>query len=204
MLARTNLAITRRRAARLAGVSPSTQVRVELGDPSVTIAKACQVAAAVGLKAWAKAFPVRTPSLRDTGQLRVADMLRRSAHGSFRVAIELPIATGRSADAVLFGPDEIVHVEIERIVADLQAQYRSSAAKREELASAHQRPVRLVLVIEDTRRNRESIRPHIALARTMLPAGSREVMGALRSGRALGRDGLLWIRPRNDRRIDRS
>ena len=78
MLARTNLALTRRRAARLAGVSPSTQDRVERGDPSVTVATSCRVAGALGLKLWAKAFPVRTPTLRDTGQLRIAEILRRA------------------------------------------------------------------------------------------------------------------------------
>ena len=100
MLARTNLALTRRHAAKLAGVSPSTQERVERGDPSVGIATACRVAAGVGLRVWAKAFPVRTPSLRDTGQLRIAEVLRRAAHVAFRVAIELPMSEGRSAHEV--------------------------------------------------------------------------------------------------------
>jgi transcriptional regulator with XRE-family HTH domain len=204
LLSRTNLALTCRRPAKLAGVSPSTQQRVERGDPSVGIATACRVAAAVGLKVWAKAFPVRTPSLRDTGQLRIAEMLRHAAHVAYRVAIELALADGRSADEVFFGPDEIIHAEIERLLADWQAQYRSAAAKRDELAAAHQRPVRLVLVIEDTRSNRAAIRPHETLIRSTLPAGSREVMRALRSGQRLGRDGILWIRPRNDRHIGHS
>lgn len=198
MLARSNLGLTRRRAARLAGVSPSTQDRVERGDPSVGIGTACRVASAVGLKVWAKAFPVRTPSLRDTGQLRVAEMLRRATHVAYRVAIEVRLADGRSADEVFFGPDEIIHAEIERLLADWQAQYRSALAKREELAAQHHRPVRLVLIVEDTRTNRAAIRPHATLIRSVLPAGSRDVMVALRSGRPLGRDGMLWIRPRND------
>lgn len=204
VLARTNLALTRRQAARLAGVSPSTQKRVEDGDISIGTATACRVAAAVGLKVWAKAYPVRTPSLRDTGQLRIAEMLRRAAHTSFRVAIELPLSDGRSADEVFFGPDEIIHAEIERLLADWQAQYRSASAKRDELAAQHRRPVRLVLVIEDTRANRSAISAHFDLIRSALPAGSREVMRALRDGLPLGRDGVLWVRPRNDRHIDHS
>jgi len=194
-LARTNLALTRNAAARLAGVSASTQARVERGDPSVQIRTACQVASAVGLKVWGKAFPVSSPSLRDTGQLRIADILRRAAHASYRIVVELSLDRGRSADMAFLGPDEIIVVEIERLLADFQAQYRSGMAKRDELAAVHQRPVRLVLVIEDTQRNRRAVQQHTALIRSALPAASREISRVIRTRMPLGRDGILWIRP---------
>ena len=82
LLARTNLGLTRRQASRLARVSPQTQQRVEHGDRSVALDTACRVAAALGLRLWAKGFPARSPSLRDTGQLRIADYLRGVAHSS--------------------------------------------------------------------------------------------------------------------------
>jgi transcriptional regulator with XRE-family HTH domain len=198
-LARANLGLTRRAAARLSGISPSTQERIERGEPSVRLDTSCRAAAGVGLKLWAKAYPVKTPSLRDTGQLRIAETLRQAAHSSYRVVQELGLSSGRSADQVFFGPDEIIHAEIERVLADLQAQYRSGSTKRDELAAAHRRPVRLILVVEDTRRNRTAVRPHLQLLRTMLPAGSREVMRSIRTGQPLGRDGLIWIRPNKDR-----
>jgi transcriptional regulator with XRE-family HTH domain len=201
-LARTNLALTRNAAARLAGVSASTQERVERGDPSVQFRTACRVASAVGLKVWGRAFPVRSPSLRDTGQLRIADILRRAGHESYRIVLELALERGRSADMAFFGPDEIIVAEIERLLADFQAQYRSGVMKRDELAAIHQRPVRLVLVIEDTQRNRRAVQQHAALIRSTLPAGSREVSRAIRTDQQLGRDGILWIRPR--RAADRS
>ncbi len=197
-LARTNQALSRRAAARLAGVSPFAQAKVERGDTSVRMDTACAVAAGVGLRLWAKAFPVRTPSLRDTGQLRIAEILRRAAHVSYRVIVELALGNGRSADEVFFGAVEIIHAEIERFFADFQAQYRSASAKRDEIAALHQRPVRLVMVIEDTQRNRMAVATHAALIRSSLPAGSREVFRAIRTGQPLGRDGILWIRPRND------
>ncbi len=201
VLARTGLGLTRGAAARLARVSPNTQRRVEEGDPRTTLMTACRVADALGLKVWVRAFPARTPSLRDTGQLRIAEWLRSTAHPSFRVLLELGLGNGRAIDTVLLGATEIVAMEIERLLSDLQAQYRSAAAKRDEVATRHQRPVRLVLVVEDTRRNRAAAREHLALIRAMLPAGSREVLAALRNGQPLGRDGLLWVRPRrSDRR----
>lgn len=199
LLARTNLGLSRRQASRLARVSPQTQRRVEEGDASVAMDTACQVAAAVGLKLWAKAFPAGSPTLRDTGQLRIAEHLRGQTHVAYSVTVELALGNGRSADVVFFGPIEIIHTEIERRLADWQQPYRSAADKRDEIAAAHQRPVRLVLAIEDTERNRRIAREHAGLIRSMLPAGSREVMRALRTGQPLGRDGILWVRPREIR-----
>jgi transcriptional regulator with XRE-family HTH domain len=199
LLARANLGLSRRQAARLARVSPQTQRRVEDGDPSVAIDTACRVASALGLKLWAKAFPITTPSLRDSGQLRIAQHLRQLANASYSLSFEVALANGRAADMVLYSPDEILHVEIERRLADWQAQYRAAVAKRDEIAAQHQRPVRLVIVVEDTERNRRAIRAHPGLIASTLPAGSREVMRAIQAGQPLRRDGILWFRPRDHR-----
>ena len=107
---------------------------------------------------------------------------------------------GLVVDLVLFGPTEIWATEIERLLGDFQGQHRRADAKREALAAQHRRPVRLVMAVEDTRRNRAALDPHIAFIRASLPAGSREILGALRSGRPLGRDGLLWLRRAPPRR----
>jgi transcriptional regulator with XRE-family HTH domain len=194
LLLRTNLGLTVRTAARLAGVAPSTYQRVEDGDGAVQLDTLCRVAASVGLKVWAKAFPVRHPSLRDTGQLRLAEHIRSLVPASQRVAIELALGNQRSIDLAVFGPLEIIAIEIERIIGDFQAQHRAAAAKRDELAASHRRPVRLVVVLQDTRRNRAAVREHEPLIRSALPAGSRQILLALRTGRPLGRDGLLWLR----------
>lgn len=194
-LARTNQALTIHAAARLAGVAPATQRRVEAGDPAVGITTVCRVAAPLGLKVWGKAFPASTPTLRDTGQLAIADYLRTAAGAGLRVVLEHGLGNGRAIDAVFMGTDEIIAAEVERLLADLQAQYRAADAKRIELAALHQRPVRLVLAVADTRHNRAVVRDHAALIGSMLPAGSREIMRAIRTSEPLGRDGLLWVRP---------
>ncbi|HEX5327061.1 MAG TPA: hypothetical protein VFW75_10375 [Acetobacteraceae bacterium] len=170
-------------------------MRVERGDPSVGIAMSCRVARAVGLKLWARAFPASAPSLRDTGQLKIAEFLRNLASPSYRVVLELGLGNGRAADEVFFGPEEIIDTEIVRLFSDYQGQYRPASAKRDELAKAHQRPVRLVLAVEDTRRNRAAFARHEPIIRSALPSGSREILRALRTGQPLGRDGLLWVRP---------
>ena len=193
-LARANLGLSASAIARLAGVAVSTERRVELGDPSVTVVTAARVLVAAGLELAARAYPSRPPSLRDSGQLRLAQRLREMAAPAWRVAIEVPIEGGRSADVVMYGADEILHLEIERRLADFQAQFRAAAAKREVLHAAHERAVRLVMVIEDTAANRRRVTEHAAVIRHALPADSRAVLRAVRTGTPLAMDGLLWIR----------
>lgn len=195
-LARMNHGLSVRAAARLAGVAPETQRRVEGGDPSVQLATGCAVASALGLKVWGRAYPVTTPTLRDTGQLWVAEWLRRQTSRAWSIQVEVSLGNLRAADVVFSGPTEIIDAEIERLLADFQAQFRAADEKRNLLSDMHQRPVRLVIAVEDTMRNRQVVKPHLDLMRSRLPAGSREVLAALRSGTPLGRDGLLWVRRR--------
>jgi hypothetical protein len=186
-----------RAAARRAGISWATWNAIELGSPRTTLAKLCAVGDAIGLDLVLQAYPGRPPSLRDSGQLAIAQALMAVAHGSIQPRIELLVGkNGRAIDLVLFSPVEIVAIEIERMAVDFQAQLRRADEKRSALAERHHRPVRLVLAVEDTRKNRAVVGPHLDLIRRALPAGSREVLAAIRAGRALGRDGLLWVRRR--------
>jgi transcriptional regulator with XRE-family HTH domain len=195
--ARSEMALPRSRIAALAHVAASTVQRVEAGDPSVQLDTLCSVAGAVGLDLVIQAYPGRPPSLRDSGQLALAEMLAAIAHVRLRPALEVRAGEhGESADQVFFGTDEIIHVEIERMLLDFQAQLRAALRKREFLKARHARPIRLVLAVEDTSRNRRTVGNHQAFIRTALPAGSREILQALRTGEPLGRDGVLWIRRR--------
>jgi transcriptional regulator with XRE-family HTH domain len=206
-LARVTHAMSRQRVATLAGVSWSTELRVELGDPHIGLETMCAVAEAVGLDVVLRAYPGSPPRLRDSGQLDVAERLVSSANAVWQAQLELVIGPhGESIDVALFGPDEIIALEIERMAADFQNQYRRAESKRKALAEQHARPVRLVLAIEDTRRNRTAVAPHLPFIRTVLPAASREVLAAIRGGRRLGRDGLVWIRrsiPRSKAQLER-
>lgn len=196
-VARTGLATSIEAVARRAAVAPSTVVRVIHGDGGVHLDTLCAVATAVGLRINVKAYPTEQPTLRDAGQLHIAQFLIGQVHASFRPALEVPVGDpfGRAADLVLFGPVQVVMCEIERSISDMQAPTRAAMLKRDALQSRHERPVRLVLVVEDTRRNRTLVAPHGALIRAALPAASTEVMRALRQGTELARDGLLWVRP---------
>lgn len=193
--------MTVRQVAARAGVAWETVARSELGDPKLSLDLLAAITEAVGLDLVLSVYPGRPPSLRDTGQLALARMLIGIAHPSLTPELEVNIGPhGESIDLVFFGPSEIIAFEIERLYTDHQGQYRRANGKREALAARHQRPVRLVLAIQDTRRNRAAVDRHEPVIRTSLPAGSREILRAIREGTPLGRDGLLWLRkpPRAD------
>lgn len=194
-LARLGAGLTRQHVARLSGLSWSTVARVELGDAGTTITTLCRMGQSVGLDVVLNGYPGQRPRLRDRGQMVLVDQLVHVAHPTWQPTIELAIGQhGEAIDLVFFGPNEIVAVEIERLLADYQAQYRRADAKRQRLAALHRRPVRLVLAVEDRRSNRAALADHGSIRRLSLPAGSRAVMLALRTGKPLGDDGLLWIR----------
>lgn len=194
---RSALAMSIHDAARHAGVSWQTVARVEAGDPAVSVLTACAVAESVGVDLVLRGYPGKPPSLRDSGQLAIAEHLRALAHPSWQAHFELPVGEhGEAIDAVFFGPTEIAAVEIERLLIDWQAQFRRADEKRAILAAQHQRPVRLIICVEDTPRNRRIVAAHSAVTGQMLPAGTRETLNAFRSGRPIGRDALVWVRRR--------
>jgi transcriptional regulator with XRE-family HTH domain len=197
LAARATEGMSRLQASRAAGVSPDTQRRVEAGDPSTQLDTLCAVAAAVGIDIVVKGYPGRPRGLRDSGQVEMAQALCAIAHALWQPQMEVVAGIhGEAADLGFFGPHEILDCEIDRLVLDLQGQHRRNMQKRDYLDGQHQRPVRLVMVVEDTVRNRAVLAPHREFIERVLPAGTREVLRALRTGQPLGRDGLLWLRRR--------
>jgi transcriptional regulator with XRE-family HTH domain len=196
-LARATLGMTLQQVADRAGVSWSTAARAQAGDSTLGLGTLCAVTEAVGLDLVLSAYPGSQHSLRDLGQLILVEQVMAEAHASWQPSVELAVGDhGRAIDLVLFGASEILACEIERAAIDFQAQFRRADLKRRELAESHRRPIRLVMVIEDKRRNRAGLEAHSDVVHARLPAGPREVLRSLRSGRALGRDGLLWVRRR--------
>jgi transcriptional regulator with XRE-family HTH domain len=193
---RAELGLRVEQVAERAQVAPSTVLRVIGGDAGVHLDTLCAVARAVGLNLGVKAYPGLQPRLRDTGQLRMAETLIRQAHRSWRPSLELVVGDpyGRAADLVFFGPDEIIHAELERHIVDFQAQLRAASVKRQSLQQHHHRPVRLILIIEDTPRNRSVVAAQHRVVSTALAATSRDIFRSVRSGSPLAQDGLLWIR----------
>lgn len=157
-----------------------------------------RLSAAVGHDLSLRLFPADGVPLRDSGQLIVASVIEARAAPTWKLALEVPVGDAgdrRAADVVLAGADEVIHVEIERILADLQAQLRAAQLKRAELANRFARPVRLVLALPDTHSNRRAVEPHKDIVSAALPVPSRRIWESIASGRSVSGDGLLWVRP---------
>jgi transcriptional regulator with XRE-family HTH domain len=184
-------------AARRAGIARSTWERIEAGVASVTLANLAAATEAVGLDLVCQTYPGRPTSLRDSGQLAIAQALAAIADSSYRVTFEQRAGDhGEAIDLVLWGAAEVLAIEIERIAADWQGQYRRASMKRDWLAAQTDRPVRLVIVLADTRRNRTSLAPFELAIAQAFPAGTGAVLRSIRSGTRLGSDGLCWFRNR--------
>jgi len=205
-LARVAAGLTQRQLAVLAGVSQQRVSRAERGSRAISLDARCRMAAAAGHDLSLRLYPAESVRLRDSGQLALAQNIVDAAHDHWRAALEVPVAVGdpRAADLVLSRPDGAIHVEIERLVVDVQAQLRAGQLKRESLAVRLQRPVRLVLAVADTRANRARLEPFADLFGRTLPLNSREVWAAIRAGVPLSADGILFVRAAQVRRGTKS
>lgn len=194
-LARAISGLARAAASERAGLARSTWERIEAGSPAVTLAALVAATDAVGLDLVCQTYAGRRPSLRDSGQLAIAQLLAAQSNPAWRVTMEETAGDhGEAIDQVFWSSTEIVAAEIERSILDWQGQFRRAALKRDWLAARHSRAVRLVLVLEDTRRNRAAMAPWEPIVTKSLPLRSRAILAAIRSGRPLGADGLCWVR----------
>lgn len=196
-LARLNAGLTQAQLASLAGVSQQVVSMVECGDPDVSLDVRCRIAAACGHELGWRLHPVSSVSLRDSGQLSIAQAIVTAAHQTWTSQLEVPVAPGdlRAADLLLGLPDELDHVEIERIFTDWQAQTRSAQVKREIIANGESRPTRLIIAVPDTRLSRERLAAIAPLLQRTFPVPSREIWHAIRRGHPVGGDGILFVRP---------
>ncbi len=195
--ARAAAGLTQMQLARLAGVSQSVVSRAERATRRIDWSTACALASATGHELSLRLFPVDGVALRDSGQVHAVQAIVAEAHPSWQATIEQPIngRDRRAADLVLRGPTETIHIEVERALVDLQAQLRAAQLKRAALVERFGHQVRLVLAIPGTRRARHSVHDLLPIAGAAMPATSRSIWAAIRSGSPLGADGFLFLAP---------
>lgn len=197
-IARVTAGLTQQRVAQLAQLSQGAVSKAERGDDSVSLDARCRMAAAAGHELGWRLYPVATVRLRDSGQLAIAQTVVAAASTAWNAELEVPIGPGdmRAADLVLRRSDQVIHVEVERMLVDLQAQLRAGQIKRQELAQRLELPVRFVLAVADTTANRARVATARDLLARALPSSSRDIWSALRTGEPLGGDGILFVRVR--------
>jgi len=194
--------LTQAQVARRAGASQTMVSAVERGTAEASLDVLCRMAAACGLDLVAKLYPAERLRLRDSGQLGVAHAIASVAHSSWRTRLEVPVGADdlRAADMLLERPDDLNEIEIETLAYDLQAQYRGAQLKRQALSAHLGRPVNLIIAMPDRTSIKQALVAHQALVRQVLPVPSREIWHAIREGRPVGGDGILFVRTRSPRR----
>jgi transcriptional regulator with XRE-family HTH domain len=194
--ARVTTGISQQALARRSGVSQGFISMVERGRRVPGLEAANRLATACGLQFWLRLFPAEGVTLRDSGQLAMATAIVKAAHPAYRCRMEVPVGIPgdrRAHDLVMELPAETTALELERGLADMQAQVRAAQLKREALAQRSDRPVRLVIALPDTPAIRRMLRDRAALLASTFPARSRAIWRAIRIGRPIGGDGILLV-----------
>jgi transcriptional regulator with XRE-family HTH domain len=187
-IARRTRGISVRELGRRIGVGDHRLARAERGEPgALTLDLAARMAPAVGLVLAVQLYPDGDP-VRDRAHLALIARLRTRLGPAARLRVEVPVpipGDRRSGDAMLDIEGGSVLIEAETHVGDLQAIERKAAAKVRDLGAK-----RLVLLVADTRHNREVIRLHPEL-RERFPVSARACLAALEAGRDPGGDALV-------------
>lgn len=180
-----------REAAAAVGMDESSFARLEraaLEHPTADqLALACS---AVGLVLRLRAFLVGEP-VRDAGQLRLLARLRARIAPGLPWATKVPMPSPgdqRALDGWTRADGLSIGIEAETRLGDLQALQRRALLKKRDATLD-----RLVLVVADTRDNRNVLDAHRELLRGSFPLDTRRVLSALGSGHAPAADGIVII-----------
>jgi transcriptional regulator with XRE-family HTH domain len=170
-------------------LSKATISRIERGRVPIDILTAAQVARVLGLDLSVRCFPA-AGQLRDAAHVALVRRLLAVAAPSLVVKLEVPIrpADLRAWDVVLSHGRQRVAVAAETRLRDLQALLR-----REQQKCIHSGIDTLLLVVADTKHNRDALRESRAVLERELPWSSRRILSAIRAGRLPERAGVAVL-----------
>jgi transcriptional regulator with XRE-family HTH domain len=190
-LARITGGLTQADVAARAGTSPAQLSRLENGHlATMSIISLHRVAAAVGLRLFARCYPAGR-RLLDRAQIALLDRFRARIHPAWQWRLEVPVPLAgdlRAADATLTLPGCVIVVEAITRLADLQAQLRAAQLKRRDIGAA-----RLILLVSDSTANRQAIREAGPMLDAALPLRTRAAVTVLGSGADPGADALIVL-----------
>ncbi len=174
----------------LLGVSHTQVGRVEHGRAEhVALIDLMRHGAVVGLDLSLRAFP-GGPPIRDAGHLALLERFRACLHPSLRWRTEVPIpivGDQRAWDGWIIGAGDIIGVEAEMRLVDAQAVERRIGLKQRDSNVA-----RVVLLLNDSERNRLAVRANYEQLMARFPVPGRELLAALRAGRDPGGSGIVF------------
>ena len=177
--------------ARALGWSMSRVARLEHGGPRASLTELAAVAACVGLHVSAQTHPAGT-LLRDHRQVRlINDLTARVRPAGWALRAEAPVGDPRdhrAVDLVLRRGAVTIAVEAVSRLRDVQAQLRPLMLKAHAIGAT-----RLVLLVAATAGNRRAIAEAGEALRASLPLGTQRTLGALRTGRDPGANGIVLL-----------
>lgn len=188
---RLDAGISQRTAGAAAGMSHTQFGRIERGQlRRLTFDQAARAATAVGLRLSLRTYPDGDPA-RDVAHLGLAERFgQRLPPGAvWRTEVPLPIQGDRRAwDGVAIVLGRTGACELETRLGDIQALGRRIRLKQRDGVVDL-----VILVVADTRHNREMLELHRDELRELLPLDSRQVLASLRNGRLPDRSGIVLL-----------
>lgn len=191
--ARHGAGLSQQRVADAVGISRSQLSRIEHGiKPDVSIELAGRLCGAVGLDLAVRAYP-GSMRIRDVAQTPLLGRGRTRLGGGWRWRLEVVLSIPgdqRAWDAI--GTHQAtglrIWIEAESRINDVQALLRRIELKRRDGEAA-----RVVLLVNDTRANRDAIAAAATTFATAFPARPRTAIRSLIAGRDPGSDVLLVL-----------
>jgi transcriptional regulator with XRE-family HTH domain len=189
--ARLRAGMTLRELSAVVGASIAELSRIERGlAPHVPYETLAVIGAGVGLDVSIRAFPNGQP-IRDAAQLELLSRLRAVLPRGIQLRTEVPLGIPgdlRAWDAVIDARVWWRPVEAESRLRDVQALQRRIRLKCRDAEVED-----VILVAADTRHNRHVLRVAADVLAEMFPLSARDVLSALRAGRAPERSGILLL-----------
>jgi hypothetical protein len=162
--------------------------RGAIAHPPVELLAA--VCAVVGLELVIRVYPAGDP-LRDRAHDALLGRLRAVLSPSLRLRTEQPLPIPgdlRAWDGTIVGRGWFVHVEAETAITDGQALTRRLSLKHRDGGRG-----RVILLVSDTRSNRDALHTLRPSLTEMLPLGTRAVLYALRRAADPGGNGIVVL-----------
>ena len=189
--ARLSGGLSQEQVADAVGISQGELSRIERGAaPWVTFETLATIAAVLGLDLPLRTFPCASP-IRDAAQLQLLAKLRALLPEdlTWRTEVPLPIERDlRAWDAVVGGPGWRVPVDAETRLRDVQALARREALKRRDDGAET-----TILLVADTRHNRQVLRLAKSDLANDFPIAGTVLLAALSRGERPTGSGILFL-----------
>lgn len=183
--------IARCRLGNELSISRSQYSRIERGlSPHLSIDLAVRLFAVLGHDLSIRPYPTGDP-IRDTGHAALLNRLRSACHPLIRCATEVPLPLPgdlRAWDATAVWPACRIGVEAETRLRDLQAQERRLSLKQRDGGMD-----RVILLVSDSRSNRDTVRRHADWAAERFPVPGRRALELLGAAVDPGGDSLILL-----------